>query len=394
MIGIDIVDIRKFSKKASDKFLKKIFTKSELSYSSNKENSLQTLAGIFAAKEAVIKANNLNLAYILRKKIEILHKNSKPVAYINNKSIIGDISISHDGNYAIAICDTKEQNQIRIIQEMKDLMPERKSESHKGDYGRVAILGGSDGMAGSVYMASLSSMKTGSGMCFILAPKSISNILQIKVNEQIVNQIDCKNFYYNKNIENQILDNLENKDSLIIGPGMGKGKDLNKLIDRIISSTKLDIVIDADGLNAVSENLEVLKSSNNIILTPHLGEFSRLTGFSIDKIKRDQEKIARKFAKDHRVILVLKSNQTIVTDGEKFYKNQIGNPGMATAGSGDVLTGVIASLTKNLTAFQASKLGVYIHSLAGDIASKKLGEDSIIATDIIENLPDAIKRLR
>lgn len=394
MIGIDIVDIGKFSKKASDKFLKKIFTESELTYSLNKKNSLQTLAGIFAAKEAVIKANNLNLAYILREKIEILYQNSKPVAYINNKSIIGDISISHDGNYAIAICDTKKQKQIYINQEMKDLMPERKSESHKGDYGRVAILGGSDGMAGSVYMASLSAMKTGSGMCFILAPKSISNILQIKVNEQIVNQIDCKNFYYNKNIENQILDNLENKDSLIIGPGMGKGKDLNKLIDRIISSTKLDIVIDADGLNAVSENLEVLKSSNNIILTPHLGEFSRLTGFSIDKIKRDQEKIARKFAKDHRVILVLKSNQTIVTDGEKFYKNQIGNPGMATAGSGDVLTGIIASLTKSLTAFQASKLGVYIHSLAGDIASRKLGEDSIMATDIIENLPDAIKRLR
>ena len=394
MIGIDIVDIRKFSKKASDKFLKKIFTESELTYSSNKKNSLQTLAGIFAAKEAVIKANNLNLAYILRKKIEILYQNSRPVAYINNKSIKGDISISHDGNYAIAICDTKEQKQIHISQEMKDLMPERKSESHKGDYGRVAILGGSDGMAGSVYMASLSAMKTGSGMCFILAPKSISNILQVKVNEQIVNLIDCKNFYYNKNIENQILDNLENKDSLIIGPGIGRGKDLNKLIGRIISSTKLDIVIDADGLNAVSENLEVLKSSNNIILTPHLGEFSRLTGFSIDKIKKNQEKIARKFAKDHRVILVLKSNQTIVTDGEKFYKNKIGNSGMATAGSGDVLTGIIASLTKNLTAFQASKLGVYIHSLAGDIASKKLGEDSIMATDIIENLPDAIKRLR
>lgn len=394
MIGIDIVDIGNFSIKASDKFLKKIFTESELTHGLNKKNSLQTLAGIFAAKEAVIKANNLNLTFILRKKIEILYQNSRPVAHVNNMPIGGDISISHDGNYAIAICDTKGQKQMNISQEMKNLLPKRKFESHKGDYGRVAILGGSDGMAGSVYMASLSAMKTGSGMCFILAPKSISNILQIKVNEQIVNQIDCKNFYYNKNIESQILANLENKDSLVIGPGMGKGKDLNKLIGRIISSTKLDIVIDADGLNAVSEDLEVLKSSNNIILTPHLGEFSRLTGFSIDKIKKDQEKIARKFAKDHRVILVLKSNQTIVTDGEKFYKNQIGNPGMATAGSGDVLTGIIASLTKNLTAFQASKLGVYIHSLAGDIASRKLGEDSIMATDIIENLPDAIKRLR
>lgn len=394
MIGIDLVDIEKFSIKASDKFLKKIYTENELTYSFNKRNSLQTLAGIFAAKEAIIKAINLNLAYILRKKIEIKHIDNRPIAFLGGKEINGSISISHDGNYAIAICQIKEQYQMNISKEIKVLMPKRKSESHKGDYGRIAVLGGSSGMAGSVYMASLAAMRTGAGMTFILAPKSISKILQIKANEQIIKEIACQNFYYSPEIVKQILDNIDGKDALIIGPGMGKGENLNELISEIITSTDIDIIIDADGLNAISKDLSILKSKNNIILTPHMGEFSRLTGIEIDKIKADEENIARKFAKDNDVILVLKSNQTIVTDGENFYKNEIGNPGMATAGVGDVLTGVIASFMKRLDPFEAAKLGVYIHSLAGDIASQKLGEDSLMATDIIDSLPDAIKKLR
>lgn len=394
MIGIDLVDIEKFSIKASDKFLKKIYTENELTYSFNKRNSLQTLAGIFAAKEAIIKAINLNLAYILRKKIEIKHIDNRPIALLGGVEINGSISISHDGNYAIAICQIKEQYQMNISKEIKALMPKRKSESHKGDYGRIAVLGGSSGMAGSVYMASLAAMRTGAGMTFILAPKSISKILQIKANEQIIKEIACQNFYYSPEIVKQLLDNIDDKDALIIGPGMGKGKNLNELISEIITSTDIDIIIDADGLNAISKDLSILKSKNNIILTPHMGEFSRLTGIEIDKIKADEENIARKFAKDNDVILVLKSNQTIVTDGENFYKNEIGNPGMATAGVGDVLTGVIASFMKRLDPFEAAKLGVYIHSLAGDIASQKLGEDSLMATDIIDSLPDAIKKLR
>lgn len=394
MIGIDLVDIEKFSIKASDKFLKKIYTENELTYSFNKINSLQTLAGIFAAKEAIIKAINLNLAYILRKKIEIKHIDNRPIVLLGGKEINGSISISHDGNYAIAICQIKEQYQMNISKEIKALMPKRKSESHKGDYGRIAVLGGSSGMAGSVYMASLAAMRTGAGMTFILAPKSISKILQIKANEQIIKEIACQNFYYSPEIVKQILDNIDDKDALIIGPGMGKGENLDKLISEIITSTDIDIIIDADGLNAISKDLSILKSKNNIILTPHMGEFSRLTGIEIDKIKADEENIARKFAKDNDVILVLKSNQTIVTDGVNFYKNEIGNPGMATAGVGDVLTGVIASFMKRLDPFEAAKLGVYIHSLAGDIASQKFGEDSLMATDIIDSLPDAIKKLR
>lgn len=396
MIGIDIVNIENFSKKADEKFLNKIFTEDELKYADGKQNFMQTFAGIFAAKEAIIKAKNLNIASILRKRIEIKHIDSKPLAFVNDNLFEGNISISHDGNFAIAVCIFNDDYKMKLNSDMKNLMPKRESDTHKGDYGKIAFLGGSVGMTGSVYMASLSSMRSGAGMSFILSPKSISNILQIKANEQIIKEIDCQNFYYSEKILSQILVNIEDMDSLVIGPGMGRGEELNKLIGQIIGNVNLDIIIDADGLNAVSKDLSILKVGveKNIILTPHLGEFSRLTGLSINKIIEDIDNIAKKFAEDNNVVLVLKSNHTIVTDGKKFYKNDIGNPGMATAGSGDVLTGIIAAFSNRLDPFNAAKLGVYVHSLAGDIASLRLGEDSIMATDIISSLPEALKLLR
>lgn len=390
MIGIDIVDIEKFESK---KKIYAIFTERELTYAKHRPNSNNTLAGIFAAKEAVIKAYGLKLSYILRKKIEIILCDSIPMVLINSKKMDADISISHDGKYAMAVCYLKDDNIFVVDDEIKKLMPKRESNSHKGTYGRIAVLGGSSGMAGSVYMASLAAMRTGAGLTYIIAPKSISQALQIKSNEQIIKEISCGNFHFSKEILDEVLKNVYDMDVLAIGPGMGKSLDLHKLIGEIITNTNLDIVIDADGLNAVSDNLEVLESDNNIVLTPHLGEFSRLSNLSIDEIKLDIENIAKEFARDYKVILVLKSHQTIVTDGNNIYVNKIGNPGMATAGSGDVLTGIISSLMKRIDSYDAAKLGVYIHSLAGDIASKRIGVNSMIATDIIDCIPEALKLL-
>lgn len=396
MIGIDIVSISKFiDKSKSEYFIKRIFTENELLYAYSKTDINKTLAGIFAAKEATVKAFNLNLAYILRKKIEILHINSIPVLSINQSIIHSDLSISHDEDYAIAICYKKNDDiNKKIDEKMQKIFPQREKVSHKGDYGKIGILGGSSGMAGSVFMSSMASMRVGAGLSYIIAPQSISKILQIKANEQIIKEINCKNFYYNNEISNQILDEVKNLDVLIIGPGMGKGNNLNELINEIIKNINMPVLIDADGLNAVSKDLSILNTDNNIILTPHIGEFSRLTGLSIEEIKKDKIKLAEKFARDNSLILVLKSDETIVTDGENTYINKIGNPGMATAGSGDVLTGIIAALINRIDIYDAAKLGVYLHSLAGDIAKEKFGEDSLISTDIIDCLPYAIKRLR
>lgn len=395
MIGIDLVDISKFKEKISKPyFVENVFTKGELSYALSKQDFSETLAGIFAVKEAAIKTYDLNLSYILRKKIEICHGNSRPYLIINSKKANADISISHDNNYAIGICISKVNMRKQIDANIAKIFPARNEKSHKGHFGRIGVLGGSPGMSGSVFMSSMASLRTGAGLSFIISPKSIGEILEIKTIEQIVKQIDCENFYYDEIVIKQILKAIGDLDILVIGPGMGRGYNLYKVIGEIIKKTKIPLIIDADGLNALSNDLSILKPNKNIILTPHLGEFSRLTGLSIKDINKDRLNLAKNFAKKNGIILVLKSENTIVTDGYNYYINKIGNPGMATAGSGDVLTGVIATLAYKLKAYKAAKLGVYLHSLAGDIAKENLGEDSLLARDIIEYLPRAIRELR
>ncbi|EEI87025.1 YjeF domain protein [Anaerococcus lactolyticus ATCC 51172] len=392
VIGIDIISVSKIKEK-SDKFLRKIFTSNELSYAFKKENPYQTLAGIFALKEAVIKAYNLDIIYLKEAKIEVLHEKNRPYIYIDGEICECEVSISHDDGKAIAVCMNNEIPNLTIENEMRNILPKRKKESHKGTYGKVAILGGSEGMSGSCFLSSTACLRAGAGLVYLLVPSSISKILQIKSCEPIINTIDSYNLKYNNYILDQIFGYLNDKDVLAIGPGMGTDPSLNKLIGNIINEFNGKIIIDADGLNAVAKDKSVL-SKKNIILTPHLKEFSRLTGLSISEINKERIKIAKEFAKKYEIILVLKSENTLVTDGDKLYINKLGNPGMATAGSGDVLTGVISGLLPILNEFDAAKLGVYLHSLAGDLASSYLCEESLIASDIISYLPKAIRLLR
>lgn len=394
MVGIDIVDLSSFEKKISKKnFLEKTFTQKELIYANKKTNTLQTLGGIFAAKEAIVKAFNLNLSFILRKRIEILHnKKGKPYFKIGSNINESSLSISHDGNYAIAIC----QNDTYEIEHeiCEPLLKARAEETNKGDYGRIAFLGGSKGMSGSIYMSSIAALRTGAGLSYIICPKSISNILQIKSVENIIKEISCDSFFYSKKILDEIFTALEKIDVLCIGPGMGQGENLEKLIKEIVSKFENHILIDADGLNALAKNTNILLEKKNMVLTPHLMEFSRLTKLSLEQINKNKQEIAINFAKKYEQILVLKGNKTIVTDGDNIYINNTGNPGMATAGSGDVLSGIISSLLHRLDPFEAAKIGVYIHGLAGDIGSYKMSEESLIATDIIDNIHEVFKIFR
>ena len=392
MIGIDIISIHKIKEK-SEEFLKKVFSEDEINYAFKKENPYQTLAGIYALKESVIKAYSLSLSYIKNLRIEVKHESNIPYVLIDGKLIDSDVSISHDEDMAIAICINNDEKKIKIPDEIKNLLPKRKKFSHKGDYGKVAILGGSEGMAGSCYLASSAALRVGAGLVYLLVPSSISEILQIKSCEQIIKTIDSYNLKYNKLIFKQILGYLDDKNVLAIGPGMGQDPSLNELIGNIINKFDGKIIIDADGLNAVARDKSVLYKKD-IILTPHLKEFSRLIGLSISEINDDRIGIAKDFANKFGIILVLKSEETIVTDGNELYINKLGNPGMATAGSGDALTGIIAGLLPLLGEYDAARLGVYLHSLAGDLASYNLCEESLIASDIIAYLPKAIRLLR
>lgn len=389
MLGIDLVSVNKFKKKSS---ILKIFTEKELAHARRSKDFNMSLSGIFAAKEAIIKAYGFNLSYILKKRIEIRYRDKKPRVFLDGFFLTDNISISHDGDYALSVCESNLDN-IYVDEYFKKIFPKRNKNTHKGDYGRIAILGGSNGMSGSVFLSSMAALRTGAGLVYNIVPKSISTILQIKTNEQIILPLDSFNIINNKENLEKISYYLRDKDVLAIGPGMGQDDSLNSLINSIFIDFSGKILIDADGLNAVSKDIKILKNHKNLILTPHLMEFSRLVKLSLDEINSDRVNIAKKFARENEVILVLKSEETIVTDGNRIYINKIGNPGMATAGSGDVLSGVISALLHRLDNYKAACLGVYIHSLAGDLASKGLCEDSIIASDIAKYIPGAMKLL-
>jgi NAD(P)H-hydrate epimerase len=272
-------------------------------------------------------------------------------------------------------------------------LKQRKPDAHKGDFGRVCIIGGCIGMSGAPALAGRAALRAGAGLVRVAVPESVLPIVAsiepsyttIPLAEDNAGKISSKAI-------NTILDAVSENDCLAFGPGIGTSGEIRSILETLIEQEHLRLLIDADGLNnlnAIKDWPDKLKA--NLILTPHPGEMKRLwSGLFREQLPPDRKDQAGKLAKRTETIVVLKGAGTVVTDGQKVYINKTGNPGMATAGSGDVLTGVITALMgQGLSNFDAAVLGVYIHGLAGDIAAEKLGQVSLIATDIIDSLPNA-----
>ena len=277
----------------------------------------------------------------------------------------------------------------------------RKSNTHKGSYGRVLVLAGSPGLTGAAYLCSKAALRSGSGIVTLGVPESLNPVMEAKLTCVMTCPLpETKESTLSNKARNKIMKLCETHDVVALGPGLSQQPETRGLILWLIKNIDRDMVIDADGLNALTDNVNVLhKIKKNVVLTPHPGEMSRLTGLvSAMDMQNDRlntatqfvQSIRKKLSDEKKLILVLKGDKTIVADCGKVYVNRTGNPGMATAGAGDVLTGIIVSLIgQGHDLFDASQLGVYIHGLAGDIAAKKKGELSMIASDIIEYLPDA-----
>ena len=188
---------------------------------------------------------------------------------------------------------------------------------------------------------------------------------------------------------------VHGKDVLAIGPGLGRSEALTRLVLGLITETSLPLILDADGLNAILAKPDCLRGRTApLILTPHPGEFARLLGTDASMVQANREESATQFAADHGVILVLKGHHSLVTDGQRLYRNTSGNPGLATGGTGDVLTGVIAALIgQGMEPFAAAQLGVHVHGFAGDLGRDEIGEVSLIASDLLEFLPRAFRSL-
>ncbi|MDI6839250.1 MAG: NAD(P)H-hydrate dehydratase [bacterium] len=278
--------------------------------------------------------------------------------------------------------------------ELRSLLPYRPCNSNKGTFGRVFVLAGSRGMTGAASLTAMSALKIGAGLVRLGIPKSLNPILEEKVTEVITVPLpESPDATLTISGVKEIMQEIDKADVIAIGPGLLTHPDTNMLIRNLVPKIRIPLVIDADGINNLTfEDIRKIKAPT--VITPHPGELSRLTRLTIPDIQKARIDKAFHFAKVLEITFVLKGAPTIIASEGIGYLNPTGNSGLASAGSGDVLTGMIAGLlAQGLKPVNAARLGVYLHGLAGDIAAKKLTEYSMIASDVMNAIPEAIKEL-
>jgi NAD(P)H-hydrate epimerase len=271
----------------------------------------------------------------------------------------------------------------------------RPAASHKGDYGRVLLLGGSRGMSGAIALAGMASLRSGAGLVTLGVPDACLETVAGFDPDYMTVPLACdRSGRMRREAAASLRAILPRATSVGLGPGIGRSDELNLLVRELYESIAQPLVIDADGLNALAEHPEPLAGREGpCVITPHPGEFRRLLGG--DRLTDDQAKAAaEQLARQHHLVVVLKGHRTLITDGVTTCRNATGNPGMATGGTGDVLTGVIVALLgQGLEPFAAARLGVYVHGLAGDLAASRLGQVSLVARDLVQYLPAAFQQV-
>lgn len=295
-----------------------------------------------------------------------------------------------------------------IKEEVKEMLPRRPKDAYKGTCGRVVLIAGSTGMTGAASLASLSSLRAGAGMAILGIPQSLNSILEMKLTEVMTKSLPDvrKRGALALRGLGEIRELLKWGDCCAIGPGLGQHFETIELVRRLVSKINMPTVIDADGLNAIAKDVSILKECQApLILTPHIGELSRLNNVPIGEIAKDKIKYASDFAKKYNCVLVFKGAPTIISEPSgQTYINSTGNAGMASAGSGDVLTGIIVGLLAQMLMLRKGEdikkimldsacAGVYIHGVTGDLAKEEKGEMGMVAGDMMEKIPDALLRI-
>jgi ADP-dependent NAD(P)H-hydrate dehydratase len=275
-------------------------------------------------------------------------------------------------------------------------LPPRSADSHKGDFGRALLIGGSRGMAGAIGLAGMSCLRSGAGLVKLAVPECILDTVAGFEPSYMTMPLPCDSSgYLFAASYDQLAPLFQEATCVAVGPGLAKSAELSQLVRKLYTALRQPLVIDADALNALASlNGGLTQAAGPRILTPHPGEFSRLAKYPLGaKVSRvEQIAHAKELARDHQLVIVLKGHHSVITDGSREAINTTGNPGMATGGTGDVLTGVIAALMcQGLSPFEAAVLGAHVHGLAGDLAAKEVGQVSLVASDVITYLPKAFQ---
>jgi NAD(P)H-hydrate epimerase len=279
------------------------------------------------------------------------------------------------------------------------LLAPRARDANKGSYGHVLVIGGSLGKAGAAAMAGFAALRAGAGLSTVATPKSVLATVAAFHPELMTEPLaETTHGTISLRAVGLGFDALLESKTLAIGPGISRNSETAAFVRTIVTRGNKAIVVDADGLNACEGAADKLNGrGRTVVITPHPGEMSRLTGFSIPEIQANRLEVARNFAREHELIVVLKGHRTLIAapDGT-VWVNPTGNPGMATGGTGDVLTGMVAGLIAQHPqhALEATALAVHLHGLAGDLASESIGENSLVATDLLRFLPQAVAEMR
>jgi NAD(P)H-hydrate epimerase len=299
-----------------------------------------------------------------------------------------------------AIASSLQLNVIRA-KEVALLIGSRPPAANKGSFGHVLVIGGSVGKAGAAAMAGMSALRAGAGLSTVATPKSVlrtvasfhPEVMTEPLEETDAGSISMRALEYGR------VDKLvEGKTVLAVGPGISRQAETAEFVRTIVAKYKTPTVLDADGLNAFEGRTKELRGKGcALVVTPHPGEMARLTGSTVAAVQRDRLNVARTFAREHELIVVLKGHRTLIAQPDgTVWVNTTGNPGMATGGTGDILTGMAAGfIAQNPRQMvEAVIAAVYLHGLAGDVARESMGEQSLVATDLVKALPEAMRRAR
>ena len=271
---------------------------------------------------------------------------------------------------------------------IRTLLPVRKRDTHKGDYGKILLLCGSRGFTGAAALAALGALRTGAGLVYLAVPESIYAIEAVKLTEPVVMPLPEKNGMLCAGSIPKIAALLPKMDAVLFGSGSGLGEGTEAVLKFLLENCKCPLVLDADGITLAAKHKNILRDRlYPTILTPHDGEFARL---SPPELPRPEQTMA--LARDLGAVILRKGHRTLITDGETCWENQTGNPGMATGGSGDVLSGIILSLLgQGLAPLEAAAAGAWLHGAAGDRAAERFGEYGMLPGDLVEELPQLLK---
>ena len=319
-------------------------------------------------------------------------------AHIFGRLTDGPTLIAPIGSPDEAIVSSLQLNLI-TAREIAPLIGPRPLAANKGNFGHVLVIGGSLGKAGSVAMAGIAALRTGAGLSTVATPKSVLATVagfHPEVMTEALDETDVGSISTRAAAAVDAL--IKGKTVLAVGPGISRNPETSEFVRSLVVKDKTPLVLDADGLNAFEGRASELNGKGRtLVITPHPGEMARLAGSTIAAVQRDRINVARTFAREHQLIVVLKGHRTVIAQPDgTVWVNTTGNPGMATGGTGDILTGIVSGLIAQNPERIAEAViaAVHLHGLAGDVARESMGEHSMVATDLVKALPEAFRRVR